>query len=109
MSFHLIGTNGFHIKAENGRFFVVGRVVVRTSNLKISRHTTTKNCAKKHAARAARLFFLIQPIKSLIFAVTRTPEICIFNEKKQEFCTLCTLPMFVFYFDDISLPFLIGQ
>ena len=29
----------------------------------------TKNCAKKRAARAARLFFLIQPLKSLICGV----------------------------------------
>ena len=29
-------------------------------------HTTSTSCTKKHAARAARLFFLIQPIKSLI-------------------------------------------
>ena len=31
--------------------------------------TTTTNCTKKRAARAARLFFLIQPINSLIFGV----------------------------------------
>ena len=44
-------------------------VVVRTSNMKISRRPLAdyvKNCTKKRAARAARLFFLIQPIKSLI-------------------------------------------
>ena len=29
----------------------------------------TKNCAKKRAVRAARLFFLIQPLKSLICGV----------------------------------------
>ena len=45
------------------------RVVVRTSNMKI--HvviwwTTSKNCTKKGGARGVRLFFLIQPIKSLI-------------------------------------------
>ena len=44
------------------------RVVVKTSNVKISRRlvvwqTTSKHCAKKRAARAARLFFFIQPIK----------------------------------------------
>ena len=40
----------------------------KTLNFKISRchlHTTSKNCTKVRAARAARLFFLIQPIKSL--------------------------------------------
>ena len=47
-------------------------VVVRTSNMKISRCPLAdyvKNCIKKRAARAARLFFLIQPIKSLICGV----------------------------------------
>ena len=33
----LIGTNGLHVEAENKRFSVVGRVVVRTSNLTILR------------------------------------------------------------------------
>ena len=31
--------------------------------------TTSKHCTKKRAARAARLFFFIQPIKSLICSV----------------------------------------
>ena len=31
--------------------------------------TASKNCTKKRAARAARLFFLIQPMKSLICGV----------------------------------------
>ena len=48
-------------------------VVVRTSKLKISRRRyadyVKKNCAKKRAARAARLFSLIQPIKSFICGV----------------------------------------
>ena len=46
-------------------------VVVRTSIVKISRRrqTTSKDCTKKRAARAARLFFVIQPIKSLICGV----------------------------------------
>ena len=42
------------------------RVVVRTSNMKISRRRLAdyvNNCTKKLAARAARLCFLIQPIK----------------------------------------------
>ena len=45
-------------------------VVVRTSKMKISLFPFSdgdgKNCTKKWAARAARLSFLIQPIKSLI-------------------------------------------
>ena len=44
--FCLLGTSGFHIKAENG-----------------------KKLRQKRAARAARLFFIIQPIKSLVFSV----------------------------------------
>ena len=43
------------------------RVVVRTSDMKISRRRLAKICTKKRAARAARLFFLIEPIESLIF------------------------------------------
>ena len=34
--------------------------------------TTSKHCSKKRAARAARLFFFIQPIKSLIWRVAVT-------------------------------------
>jgi len=47
------------------------RVVVRTSNMKTSRYrlVTSKNCTKKRATPAARLFFIIQPIKSLICGV----------------------------------------
>ena len=48
------------------------RVVVRTSKMKISRRHLVdyvKNCTKKRAARAARLFFRIQPIKSFICGV----------------------------------------
>ena len=44
-------------------------VVVRTSKMKISRPRLADHVKKlhqKHAARAARLFFLIQPMKSLI-------------------------------------------
>ena len=48
-------------------------VVVRISDIKISRRRltdyTSKHCTKKRAARAARLFFLIQPIKSMICGV----------------------------------------
>ena len=51
------------------------RVVVRTSNMKISRrrwHTSSKHCTKKRAARptrAAGLLFFIKPIKSLICGI----------------------------------------
>ena len=47
-------------------------VVIRTSNMKISSRRLAdyvKHSTKKRAARAARLFFFIQPIKSLICGV----------------------------------------
>ena len=46
-------------------------VVVKTLTLEISLchlATTSKNCTKVRAARAARLFFLIQPIRSFFQA-----------------------------------------
>ena len=48
------------------------RVVVRTSNLKISRRHlaySSKNWTKERAARTARLFFLVRPMTSLIFDI----------------------------------------
>ena len=47
-------------------------VVVETLNLEIHGvvwQTTSKNCTKVRAARAAQLFFLLQPIKSLFSGV----------------------------------------
>ena len=64
-TFHLIGTNGF--RGIEWNFSVVGLVVVRTSNLNISRRrladyvkklhqkACTKNCTKKRAARASHV------------------------------------------------------
>ena len=69
--FRLRGTNGFHAKAMNERFTAVGL----RQNLKNEGFTSPfsrlrqKIAPKKRAARAARLFFLIQPIKSLICGV----------------------------------------
>ena len=40
-------------------------VVVKTINFEISRCHFVENATKVRAARAARLFFLIQPIRSL--------------------------------------------
>ena len=66
--FRLLGTNGFHVKAENERFTATGLCCrhqnVNTENFTSSfgRQAGTKKCA-------ARLFFLIQPIKSLILGV----------------------------------------
>ena len=48
------------------------RVVVRTSKIKIPRGRVAdyvKNCTKKRAPRAARLFFFVLPIKSLICGI----------------------------------------
>ena len=44
-------------------------VVVKTLNLEISRCHLAENSAQVRAARAARLFFLIQPIRSLFSGV----------------------------------------
>ena len=58
----------FSCKGRVKDLLLRARVVVRTSNTKISSclwQTTSKHCTKKRAARAALLFFLIQPIKSL--------------------------------------------
>ena len=57
----LLGTNGFHAKAKNEIFSAAGSRC--RQNLKRNFFT------KKRAARAARLFSLIQPIKSLICGV----------------------------------------
>ena len=50
-------------------------VVVKTLNLEIVIwQATSKNCTKKWAARAARLFFLIQPMRSLFSGVVGNRE-----------------------------------
>ena len=70
----LLGTNGFHVKAEIERFNAEGWRC--RQNLKYENFTssfgTTSHITKKRAARAARLFFFIQPIKSLILALSLT-------------------------------------
>ena len=70
--FCLFGTNGFHVKAETQKFIAVG--LRCRQNLKYEIFTPCfgrlrQNCSKKRAARVARLFLLIKPIKSLIFGV----------------------------------------
>ena len=35
--FRLLGTNGYHTKAKNERFTAQAHIVIRTSNMKISR------------------------------------------------------------------------
>ena len=69
--FCLFGTNGFHVKVEN--FIAAGlRGRQNLQNVKFSRCPLAdyfKHCTKNRAARAARLFFLVQIIKSLICGV----------------------------------------
>ena len=73
--FHLLGTSGFHVKAKNERFTAASsrcRQNFKYENISIHVvvwQTTSTHCIKKRAARAARLFFFIQPIKSLICGV----------------------------------------
>ena len=76
--FSLLGTNGFHVKAENERFTAAD--LRCRQNLKTENFTSSfgrpreKNCTEKHAVRAARSFFLSQPIKSLILLALPLPS-----------------------------------
>ena len=61
--FRWLGTIGFLVKAENERC-TAAALRCRQNFMKLPcRHLAdyVKNCTKKRAARAARLFFLIQP------------------------------------------------
>ena len=73
---------------------LLAQVVIKTSNVVVSRccfARTARNCSKVRAARvalAARLFFVIQPIKSLICCdavafpvVDAKAPFCIFLER----------------------------
>ena len=79
--FRLLATNGFRVKAKKKDLLLRARVVVKTSNMKISRRRladyTSQHCNKKRAARAARLFFFIQPIKSLICGVVVDVDVAV--------------------------------
>ena len=66
--FRLLGTNGFHMKAKNERLTAASSCYRQNLKYEIWQ-TMSKRCTKKRAARAARLFFYIQPIKSLICGV----------------------------------------
>ena len=52
---------------------------------------TSKNCTKQRAARAARLFFLIQPIRSLFSGIVGNREFNWLNKmnKKKYSCYTC--------------------
>ena len=71
--FRLLGTNGFHVKAKSERFTTASsrcRQNLKYENFTASFGILRQNIApKKRAARAARLFFFLQPIKSLICGV----------------------------------------
>ena len=67
--FRLLGTNGFQVKVESERFTAAGSHRPQNLTSSFGRLTASKNLTKKRAARAARLFFLIQPIKSMICGV----------------------------------------
>ena len=64
--FRLLGANGFHVKAKNERFNCLR--CRHNITFEISRRCLA-NWTKKRAACAARLFYLIQQIKSLISGV----------------------------------------
>ena len=71
-TFCFFGTNAFHVKAENEKLIAADlrcRQNLKHENLRRPLADYVKNCAKNRATRAARLFFLIQPIKSLICGV----------------------------------------
>ena len=67
--FRLLGTNVFHVKTENERFTARSsrcRQSLKYGIIKSSfGRLHKKHCSKKRAAHVARLFFPIQPIKSL--------------------------------------------
>ena len=66
--FRLLGTNGFHAKAKNERFTTASSRC--RQNLKYENFTSSFGRLRQNrAARAAPLFFFIQPIKSLIHRV----------------------------------------
>ena len=59
--FCLLGTNGFHVNAKNERFTAASS---RCQNLKYENFMSSFGRLRQNIA--ARLFFFIQPIKSLI-------------------------------------------
>ena len=70
VSLHWLGMSVFIQRKIVNDLLFRARIVVRTSTMKTSGRvvwqTTPKNCTKTRAARVARVFFLIQPIVSLI-------------------------------------------
>ena len=74
LHFRFLGKNGFHVKAKSERFTAASsrcRQNLKYENFTSSFSRLRQNIysTKKRAARAARLFFFIQPIKSLICGI----------------------------------------
>ena len=73
MHFRLLGTNGYHVKAENERFTAASsrcRQKLKYVNFTSLFDRLRQNIApKKRAARAARLDVLTQALKSLFCSV----------------------------------------
>ena len=70
--FRLLGTNGFHVKAEDKNLPLRACVVVRTSSMKISRRHLAdyvKKLHKKSVPHMRTIICSIQPIKSLVCVV----------------------------------------
>ena len=66
--FRSIGTNDFHVKAKNERFTAASSRC--RQNLKYENFMSSFGRLRQNiAARAARSFFFIQPMKSLICGV----------------------------------------
>ena len=73
--FRLLGTNGFHVKAKNERFTAAGSRCRQNHKYEnftslFGRLRLSKNCSKKRAARAARIFFLIHFIQPFKLPIT---------------------------------------
>ena len=76
LHFRLLDMTGFLVKAKNERFPVAG-LRCRQNLHVVVWQTISKNCIQKRAARAAQLFFLIQPIKSYFCGVGITIAVVI--------------------------------
>ena len=57
--FRLLGTNGFHVKAEDKNLPLRACVVVRTSSMKISRRHLADNVKKLHKKRVPHMRTII--------------------------------------------------
>ena len=81
--FRWLGANGFHVKEKNKRFTAAGALSLERQMRKcyvVIYQTTSKNCTGKHAARAARLFFLVhQSYHSFVTSSFLKPLIDVFT------------------------------